>query len=471
MFITSWVYLNDEYVAMTRSYFIQYTQHAILEFRDTLIQHLESVKKYIDERAQLKKEYDGWMNERQMQTTEEKVHTSKALDASSVDTESSRTESKEQDTSSRSGNDAHDDGADIRPIYDEEPMAKEAKKKTQERSRNSEPSLMPSARSQSTSNGSKLKPRSNTQTSRNWPASKSSFATTKTVPTAEHPRNFRNDSCVIKFLKEVNSRVKVPSNKTTNRNKPVEQISVPNKQEIHIPTGHRFSIKKTSVVQKKTITLRSYLRWKPTGRIFKTVSLRWIPTGKIFASSITKVDSEPLNGSNADITNQYECEQTLDGSACTLNLSACTSFNPKEEGLKVHDGACHNPLYKLKKVSHNVSKEIGRGASGIVYKGVLVDNEVSAIKRLKEFSNNQVEAKLIAVDISTLGRLNHMNLIKFRGKDLAASICGLSDCEKVDPSKVVVGKDDETLVLVFNEALGVGDGVLEIKFSGVLNEL
>nr|GFD48498.1 hypothetical protein [Tanacetum cinerariifolium] len=44
-------------------------------------------------------------------------------DASSVDTESSRTESKEQDTSSRSGNDAHDDDADIRPIYNEKPMA------------------------------------------------------------------------------------------------------------------------------------------------------------------------------------------------------------------------------------------------------------------------------------------------------------------------------------------------------------
>nr|GEV75556.1 hypothetical protein [Tanacetum cinerariifolium] len=62
------------------------------------------------------------VNERQMQTTKEKVDTSKALDASSVDTESSRKESKEQDTSSRSGNDAHDDVADIRPIYDEEPM-------------------------------------------------------------------------------------------------------------------------------------------------------------------------------------------------------------------------------------------------------------------------------------------------------------------------------------------------------------
>nr|GEU77945.1 ATP-dependent 6-phosphofructokinase 6-like [Tanacetum cinerariifolium] len=103
---------------------ILYTQLAILEFRDTLIQHLESVKKSIDKRAQLKREYDSWVNERQMQTTEEKVDTSKALDASSVDTDCSRTKSKEHDTSSRSRNDAHDDGADIKPIYDEEPMAK-----------------------------------------------------------------------------------------------------------------------------------------------------------------------------------------------------------------------------------------------------------------------------------------------------------------------------------------------------------
>nr|GEZ63645.1 reverse transcriptase domain-containing protein [Tanacetum cinerariifolium] len=97
---------------------------AILEFHDTLHQHLESVKNSIAERAQLKREYDSWMNERQMQTTEEKVDTSKAMDASSVDTKSRRTESKEQDTISSSGNDAHDDGADIRPIYNEEPMAK-----------------------------------------------------------------------------------------------------------------------------------------------------------------------------------------------------------------------------------------------------------------------------------------------------------------------------------------------------------
>nr|GEZ90587.1 hypothetical protein [Tanacetum cinerariifolium] len=97
MFIMSRLYLDDIYVAMTRNYFIQYTQQAILEFRDTLIEHLESVKKSIDERAQHKRNL--------------------------VDTESSGTELKEQDTSSRSENDAHANDADIRTIYDKEPMA------------------------------------------------------------------------------------------------------------------------------------------------------------------------------------------------------------------------------------------------------------------------------------------------------------------------------------------------------------
>ncbi|GJU14380.1 putative ribonuclease H-like domain-containing protein [Tanacetum coccineum] len=84
---------------------------------------MESIKKLIDERAKHKEEYNSWVNERQMQTTQDKVDSSKALDASLVDTESSGIVLKEQDTSIRSGNDAHADDADIRPIYDEEPMA------------------------------------------------------------------------------------------------------------------------------------------------------------------------------------------------------------------------------------------------------------------------------------------------------------------------------------------------------------
>ncbi|GJW65030.1 hypothetical protein Tco_0116914 [Tanacetum coccineum] len=67
---------------------------------------------------------------------------------------------------------------------------------------------------------------------------------------------------------------------------------------------------------------RSCLRWKPTGKIFTAVGLKWIPKGKLFDSCTSKVDSEPPNGSNDDITNPYECDQTLNVSACTLNLSA-----------------------------------------------------------------------------------------------------------------------------------------------------
>ncbi|GKD46086.1 hypothetical protein Tco_1270731 [Tanacetum coccineum] len=232
----------------------------------------------------------------------------------------------------------------------------EARKKTQERDRNSKTSVMLSARFQSTADGSKPKPRRNNQTSRSLPVSKSSRVTITAVPKADHSKssssfsdskqfvcstchkcvfNANHDACITKLLKEVNSLAKVPSNKTTNRNKPVEQIRIAKKPERQICTGHRFSIKKTSVMHEKTMTLRSCLRWKPTGNIFRTVGLRWVPTGKIFTPSTTKVDSEPPNGSNDDITNKYECKQTLDVCAGTLNIHAGTTLNPTKEGLRV----------------------------------------------------------------------------------------------------------------------------------------
>ncbi|GKA75638.1 hypothetical protein Tco_0782016, partial [Tanacetum coccineum] len=45
--------------------------------------------------------------------------------------------------------------------------------------------------------------------------------------------------------------------------------------------------------------------------IMKSQWLRWVPKEKTFASSTTKVESEPPNGSNADITNQCESKQAL----------------------------------------------------------------------------------------------------------------------------------------------------------------
>ncbi|GJV41119.1 hypothetical protein Tco_1419559 [Tanacetum coccineum] len=146
---------------------------------------MESVKKSIDERAKHKQEYNSWVNERQMQTTEDKVD---------------------------SRNDAHADDADIRPRYEEEPMA------------------------------------------------------------------------------EVQTTAKI-------------NIFATGQQHTEQPKFNNEG--------------------------------RWVPTGKIFTSSTTKVGRKPQNGLNDDITNQYECKQTLDVSASTLNIHAGTSLNPTKEGLQV----------------------------------------------------------------------------------------------------------------------------------------
>nr|GFA25815.1 hypothetical protein [Tanacetum cinerariifolium] len=87
---------------------------------------MEYVKKYIDERAQHKQEYDIRINKRQMQSNDGKVASSKALNTGSIVTKSSRTESNKKDTSSRLGNYImHDVDADIRPINDKVPFAED----------------------------------------------------------------------------------------------------------------------------------------------------------------------------------------------------------------------------------------------------------------------------------------------------------------------------------------------------------
>ncbi|GJY74923.1 hypothetical protein Tco_0479354 [Tanacetum coccineum] len=103
--------------------FTKYTRIEVQDLRDTLLQHMGNVKKSIAERTRHKRQYDRRVNKRQMQTQEEKVDMDKAVDASLVVTESSGTESEVQDESSRSGNDTNADDADIKLVYDEEPMA------------------------------------------------------------------------------------------------------------------------------------------------------------------------------------------------------------------------------------------------------------------------------------------------------------------------------------------------------------
>ncbi|GKB94250.1 hypothetical protein Tco_0980387, partial [Tanacetum coccineum] len=207
-----------------------------------------------------------------------------------------------------------------------------AKKKIQERDRNSTTSVTPTyARIQTTTDDRKPNPRSNNQTSRSLSVSKSSRVTITVVPKADHSKssssfldskqfvcftchkcdfNANRDACITKLLKEVNSRSKIQFHKTRNSNKLVDQKSHTQKPGRQIFTGHRFSPNKTSVVYKKT-SPRSDLKWKPTGRIFKYVGLRWIPTGKLFDSCTSKVDSEPPHGSNVDIPNIHAYRRSI----------------------------------------------------------------------------------------------------------------------------------------------------------------
>ncbi|GKB51575.1 hypothetical protein Tco_0902328 [Tanacetum coccineum] len=192
----------------------------------------------------------------------------------------------------------------------------DARKMTQDKTRIPNHRDMASTRAHCTPNACTPKPRNIYRSS---PVSKCSGGMSNGVPL---------------ILNKVNSRAKVQSLKIRNNN-PIEPKNHTHKPGRQIGIGQRFSLNKSSAVHEKPHTPRSCLRWKPTGRIFKTVSLRWIPTGKMFTDSTTKVDSEPPNGSNDDITNPYECNQTLYFSAGTSNSSAGTSVNPLKERLRI----------------------------------------------------------------------------------------------------------------------------------------
>nr|GEV22735.1 hypothetical protein [Tanacetum cinerariifolium] len=86
-------------------------------FTSTMLLNVDQLQKQLN-----KDEFqeDGSM----MHMQESKIGMGKAVDTNLVVTESSGTESEVQDDSSRPGNDIDADDVDIRPIYDEEPMAK-----------------------------------------------------------------------------------------------------------------------------------------------------------------------------------------------------------------------------------------------------------------------------------------------------------------------------------------------------------
>ncbi|GJZ21309.1 hypothetical protein Tco_0558348 [Tanacetum coccineum] len=309
----------------------------------------------------------------------------------------------------------------------------EAKKKTQDKNRNLKPREMPSARTHHSPNTCTPKPRSNNQTSRNWPASKSCEETLKAMQKADHSRNpssfsdfkhfvcstcqkcvfnANHDACITKFLKEVNSRAKIQPNKTRNSNKPVDPTSHTQKPGRKIVTGHSFSLNKSSAVHEKTNTPRSYLRWIPTGRIFNTAGLKWVPTGKTFTSSTTKVDCELPNGSNDYITNPYKCDQTLNVSAGTLNLSAEFEMgeSSRKTSLEHHEEQIEEILNHLDELSLDRIEHIEDKIEGLGKGQVIIQQDFDNL----EAELQKAHARIAKLQRKQMGNNNKIALARFR---------------------------------------------------------
>nr|GEV22879.1 retrovirus-related Pol polyprotein from transposon TNT 1-94 [Tanacetum cinerariifolium] len=211
-----------------------------------------------------------------------------------------------------SRNDAHDDVTDIRPIYDEEPMVESQflKEKSNEAKVKHDIDVIETINIELEHKVAKLL-KENESLKKNYKELFDSIKITR-AKTTEHTSSLiaTND----KFKAQLQEkgfaitalRNKLRKSTRNSVNTKFAKSSILGKLMLQ---QHRNQ----SVVRQPT----AFKSERP--RILKP---RWVPTGKIFACSTTKVDSEPLIGSNADITHQYECEQTLDVSACTLNLSA-----------------------------------------------------------------------------------------------------------------------------------------------------
>ncbi|KAK8993116.1 hypothetical protein V6N11_033220 [Hibiscus sabdariffa] len=79
-----------------------------------------------------------------------------------------------------------------------------------------------------------------------------------------------------------------------------------------------------------------------------------------------------------------------------------------EEGYRVIVGQFRKFSYsELKKATNNFREEVGKGASGVVYKGVLAEEKAVAVKKLEDaFLTEEV----FWAEVSTIRRINHMNL-------------------------------------------------------------
>ncbi|KAF7023153.1 hypothetical protein CFC21_035742 [Triticum aestivum] len=84
-----------------------------------------------------------------------------------------------------------------------------------------------------------------------------------------------------------------------------------------------------------------------------------------------------------------------------------------EEGYRTVMSQFRMFIYReLREATGKFKEEIGRGGSGIVYRGVLEDKRVVAVKKLTSVSHSEEE---FWAEMNIIGRINHMNLVRVWG--------------------------------------------------------
>ncbi|GJV59864.1 hypothetical protein Tco_1465964 [Tanacetum coccineum] len=225
-----------------------------------------------------------------MQKQESKVDMGKALYANLDVMKSSGTEYGKQDTSSKSGNDANANNADIKPVYDKEPMAK----------------VQLAAECNVTATGQQH--------------------TEQPEIINEGRVDKYTEQCQVKSLM-INSSL---DNKTTgfsNQSLESENICLKktvaqfqkdfSKLEAHCIA---LELKMSKSIFKIRSTENADLKAQLQEKVFAIAALKnelrkLKGNRKLLDSCTSKVDSEPPHGSNTYITNPHECKQTLDSSA------------------------------------------------------------------------------------------------------------------------------------------------------------
>ncbi|CAM0882045.1 unnamed protein product [Alopecurus aequalis] len=127
-----------------------------------------------------------------------------------------------------------------------------------------------------------------------------------------------------------------------------------------------------------------------------------------------------MNDGNKNYTTYYVFAATL-GALVLLFIGTSWSFLYSKENIPKSMEAGYRMVMsqfrmfthrELKEATGKFKEEIGRGAAGIVYRGVLEDKRVVAVKKLTNISHSEEE---FWAEMNIIGRINHMNLVRMWG--------------------------------------------------------